>query len=160
MVHGACIGGAVAMVSCCDVVIATADAFFSIPEVRLGIAPGSLMPFFLRAIEARSLRRYLLSGERFAADEAKRIGLVHVVCETEACDSTLAGLIDEMLLAGPNAVAQAKHLLRRLTHAPISSELLAELQSEFDARFNSPEAAEGRASFREKRKPTWYRRLS
>src|SRR5262249_37960848 len=62
-VHGACIGGAVAMISCCDVVIAAQNAFFSLPEVRLGFAPRPLIPFFLRAIDARSLRRYLLSGD-------------------------------------------------------------------------------------------------
>jgi methylglutaconyl-CoA hydratase len=157
LVHGACIGGAVALVSCCDVVVAAQNAFFSLPEVRLGFAPGPLIPFFLRAIDARSLRRYLLSGERFTAEEALRIGLVHQLCEADASDdAALAGLIDEMLLAGPNAVAHAKGLLRRLTHAPISRELLAELQGDFDTRFNSPEAAEGRLSFREKRKPKWF----
>ncbi|MGZ5813704.1 MAG: enoyl-CoA hydratase/isomerase family protein, partial [Xanthobacteraceae bacterium] len=67
LVHGGCIGGGIALVSCCDIVIAARDAFFSLPEVRLGFAPGPLIPFFLRAVEARSLRRYLLSGERFAA---------------------------------------------------------------------------------------------
>jgi methylglutaconyl-CoA hydratase len=157
-VHGACIGGAVAMISCCDVVISAQNAFFSLPEVRLGFAPGPLVPFFLRAIDARSLRRYLLSGERFAAEEALRIGLVHQLCDFTAGDAALSALIDEMLVAGPNAVADAKRLLRRLTHVPISPELLAELQSEFDTRFNSPEAAEGRASFREKRKPKWFPR--
>jgi methylglutaconyl-CoA hydratase len=157
LVHGACIGGAVAMVSCCDIVLAAADAFFSIPEVRLGIAPGPLMPFFLRAIDARSLRRYLLSGERFAAEEARRIGLVHMVCAGDTCESALAGLLDELLLGGPNAVAQAKQLLRRLAPAPISADLVTGLQNEFEGRHDSPEAAEGRASFREKRKPTWYR---
>ena len=74
LVHGACIGGGVALVSCCDVVLAAGTAFFALPEVRLGFAPGPLIPFFLRAIEVRSLRRYLLSGERFAAGEAKRVG--------------------------------------------------------------------------------------
>ena len=156
LVHGACIGGAVALVSCCDVVIATHNAFFSLPEVRLGFAPGPLIPFFLRAIDPRSLRRYLLSGERFAAEEALRIGLVHQLCAPEAADAALAAVIDEMLLAGPNALAHAKQLLRRLTNAPISQELLAELQGEFDQRLNSPEATEGRASFREKRKPNWF----
>jgi methylglutaconyl-CoA hydratase len=155
LVHGACIGGAVAMISCCDVVVATHGAFFSLPEVRLGFAPGPLIPFFLRAIDPRSLRRYLLSGERFAAEEGLRIGLVHQLCAPEAADAALAAVIDEMLQAGPNALAHAKHLLRRLTNAPISQELLAELQEEFDQRLNSPEAVEGRASFREKRKPTW-----
>jgi methylglutaconyl-CoA hydratase len=157
LVHGACIGGAVALISCCDIVIAAQNAFFSLPEVRLGFAPGPLIPFFLRGIDARSLRRYLLSGERFAAAEALRIGLVHQLCAADASDdAALAGLIDEVLLAGPNALAHAKGLLRRLTHAPISQELLAELQGEFDARFNSPEAVEGRLSFREKRKPKWF----
>src|SRR5262249_34339997 len=80
LVHGGCIGGAVALISCCDMVIAARNAFFSLPEVRLGFPPASLIPFFLRAIDARALRRYLLSGERFSADEALRIGLVHQLC--------------------------------------------------------------------------------
>jgi methylglutaconyl-CoA hydratase len=156
LVHGACIGGAVALISCCDVVIATNNAFFSLPEVRLGFAPGPLIPFFLRAIDPRSLRRYLLSGERFAAEEALRIGLVHQLCAAEVADAALAAVIDEMLHAGPGAAAHAKQLLRRLTQVPISTELLTELQHEFDQRLNSSEAVEGRASFREKRKPRWF----
>jgi len=155
LVHGACIGGAVAMISCCDMVIATQNAFFSMPEVRLGFAPGPLMPFFLRAMGARSLRRYLLTGERFSADDALRIGLVHQVCDAGASDVALSKLIDEVLLAGPNAVVHAKELLRRIANCPISTELLAKLQSEFDQRVHSLEAVEGRASFREKRKPKW-----
>jgi len=160
LVHGACIGGGVALVCCCDVVIAADDAFFSMPEVRLGFAPGPLIPIFLRAIDARHLRRYLLSGERFKADEAMRVGLVHALCPAEAKEQALARLIDELLMAGPNAAAHAKALLRRLGGTPISQELLAELQADFDQRFRSDEANEGRASFREKRKPAWYRKPS
>jgi methylglutaconyl-CoA hydratase len=155
LVHGACIGGGVALVSCCDIVIAARDAFFSLPEVRLGFAPGPLIPFFLRAIEARSLRRYLLSGERFAAEAAMRLGLVNELYDADGGDAILAALLDELLLAGPNAVAVAKGLLRRLAQTPVSKELLAELQREFDERRLSPEALEGVASFREKRKPRW-----
>jgi methylglutaconyl-CoA hydratase len=156
LIHGACIGGGVALVCCCDVVIAADDAFFSMPEVRLGFAPGPLIPIFLRAIDARHLRRYLLSGERFKADEAMRIGLVHALCSAEAKEQALARVVDELLMAGPQAAAHAKALLRRLGGAPISQELLAELQADFDRRFHSDEANEGRASFREKRKPAWY----
>jgi methylglutaconyl-CoA hydratase len=156
-VHGACIGGAVAMISCCDMVMATQNAFFSLPEVRLGFAPGPLIPFFLRAIDPRNMRRYLISGERFAAEEALRVGLVHQLCSPDAGETALAKLLGEVLLAGPNAAVHAKELLRRLTDVPISQELLAELQVEFDQRFHSPEAEEGRASFREKRKPNWFR---
>jgi methylglutaconyl-CoA hydratase len=156
LVHGACIGGAVAMIACCDLVIASDDAFFSLPEVRLGFAPGPLIPFFLRAIDPRSLRRYLISGERFSAADALRVGLAHQLCVREAGEGALAHAIDELLLAGPNAAAHAKALLRRLTREPITPELLAGLQADFDQRFDSPEAVEGRASFREKRKPAWY----
>lgn len=155
-VHGACIGGGLALVCCCDMVIASPDAFFSLPEVRLGFAPGPLIPFFLRAIEPRSLRRYLITGERFKAEEALRIGLVHQVCATGGGDQALEALIDEALLAGPGAVAQAKRLLRELTGTPVSPALLGKLQGEFDVLFKSPEAAEGRASFRDKRRPSWY----
>ena len=155
LVHGACIGGGVALVSCCDIVVAARGAFFSLPEVRLGFAPGPLIPFFLRAMEARSLRRYLLSGERFAAEAAMRIGLVHELYDTVDGDAALAALLDELLLAGPNAVTVAKGLLRRLGQPPVSKELLVELQREFDQRRHSPEAVEGIASFREKRKPRW-----
>lgn len=155
LVHGACIGGGVALVSCCDVVLAAREAFFALPEVRLGFAPGPLIPFFLRAIGARSLRRYLISGERFTADEAMRVGLVHHLYDSEAADAALMRLVDELLLAGPNAAAQAKRLLLRFTQAPPSPEILAELQREFEVGFHSPEAAEGRAAFREKRKPGW-----
>jgi methylglutaconyl-CoA hydratase len=156
LVHGACIGGGVALLSCCDVVLAARSAFFAVPEVRLGFAPGPLISLFLRAIDARSLRRYLLSGERFTAEEAMRVGLVHELYDAEAADAALARLVDELLLAGPNAVAQAKRLLLRFAHPPPSPELLAELQREFEQGFRSPEADEGRAAFGEKRKPRWY----
>jgi methylglutaconyl-CoA hydratase len=156
LVHGACIGGGVALLSCCDIVLAQRTAFFALPEVRLGFAPGPLIPLFLRAIDARGLRRYLLSGERFAAAEALRLGLAHELCEAETADAALARIVEELLLAGPHAVAQSKRLLLRFAHPPPSPELLAELQGEFEHGFHSPEADEGRASFREKRKPSWF----
>jgi methylglutaconyl-CoA hydratase len=156
LVHGACIGGGVALLSCCDVVLAQRTAFFALPEVRLGFAPGPLIPLFLRAIEARGLRRYLLSGERFAAVEALELGLVHELCDAETADAALARIAEELLLAGPRAVAQAKRILLRLAHPPPSPEFLAGLQAEFERGFHSPEADEGRASFREKRKPSWF----
>ena len=67
IVQGACIGGGLALATCCDVVLATPDAFFAIPEVRLGVAPGPLTLFFMQAIPPRALRRYLISGERISA---------------------------------------------------------------------------------------------
>jgi methylglutaconyl-CoA hydratase len=154
--QGACIGGALALASCCDVVIASRDAFFAIPEVRLGFAPGPLLGAFARGIGFRALRRYLLSGERFSAEEGHRLGLAHRLCDAPELDGAVDELIDQLLLGAPDAAATAKRLLRR--HAPpaLSADELRDLQRAHDAMADSPEAAEGRAAFKDKRKPGWY----
>jgi methylglutaconyl-CoA hydratase len=155
LVRGACIGGGVALVACCDRVMATRDAFFALPEVRLGLAPGPLMPFFIAAFGARAARRLLLTGERFGADEALRFGLVHGLCEAEDAEAAATRITGEMLQAAPQAAAEIKATLRRLTGQPVTPGLLAELQTQFRASAGSAEAQEGRAAFREKRKPKW-----
>jgi methylglutaconyl-CoA hydratase len=154
--QGACIGGALAIASSCDVLVASRDAFFAIPEVRLGFAPGPLLGAFARGIGYRALRRYLLSGERFSAEEGHRLGLVHQLCEPQELDGAVDELIDALLLGAPNAAATAKHLLRR--HAPpaLSADELRDLQRAHEAMSDSKEAAEGLAAFKEKRKPSWY----
>jgi methylglutaconyl-CoA hydratase len=154
--QGACIGGALAIASSCDVVIASRDAFFSIPEVRLGFAPGPLLGAFARGLGYRALRRYLLSGERFSAEQGYRLGLVHRLCDAQELDGAVDELVDHLLLGAPNAAATAKHLLRRHAPAALSPEELRELQRDFEAMAGSAEAAEGRAAFKEKRKPSWY----
>ena len=156
VVQGACIGGALALASCCDVMVASREAFFSIPEVRLGFAPGPLIGSFLRAIGYRALRRYLLSGERFTAEEAHRLGLVQQLCDAPAIDSVTDELIDQLLLGAPAAAANAKRLLQKLAPAALSAGELREMQAAFEAMAKSDEAAEGRAAFKEKRKPRWY----
>jgi len=157
VVQGACIGGALALASCCDVMVACRDASFSIPEVRLGFAPGPLIGFFARAMGYRALRRYLLSGERFSADEAHRLGVVHQLCDAAVIDDAADRLIDDILLGAPGAAARSKQLLRQQTPPGLSADELRELQAAFDAMASSGEAAEGRAAFKEKRKPNWYR---
>jgi methylglutaconyl-CoA hydratase len=154
--QGACIGGALAIASCCDVMVASRDAFFAIPEVRLGFAPGPLLGAFARGIGYRALRRYLLSGDRFSAEDGHRLGLVHRLCDAEGLDGTVDELIDALLLGAPDAAATAKGLLRR--HAPLalSADELHDLQRAHEAMADSQEAVEGRAAFKEKRKPGWY----
>lgn len=154
--QGACIGGALAIASCCDVIVASREAFFSIPEVRLGFAPMPLIGFFARAMGTRALRRYLLSGERFSGEEALRIGLVHELCDHDAIERALDALIDQCLLGAPGAVARAKEALRKQAPDALSPDELRELQAGFDALSASEEVAEGRAAFKEKRKPRWY----
>lgn len=155
LIHGGCIGGGLAFAACCDVAIAARDAFFSLPEVRLGFAPVPLTPFLLRAIHPRSLRRYLVSGERFDAETALRIGLVHELADAAALEAVLGKIVAGFLEAGPDAAATAKRVLRRQAGGAITDELLAELQREFRSGADSAESREGRAAFREKRKPSW-----
>jgi methylglutaconyl-CoA hydratase len=158
LVHGACLGGGLALAACCDVVLAERGAFFAMPEVRLGFAPGPLMPFVVNAVGLRHARRLLVSGERFDAEEALRIGLAHRLCETGQAEQAVAQCVAELLQAAPQATAEVKATLRRAAGQDITPELLAELQADFNARANSAEAQEGRAAFREKRPPRWTKR--
>ncbi len=160
LVRGACVGGGLALACACDILIAGRSAFFSVPEVRLGFTPGPLSLFFARALGTRAFRRYALTGERFSAEEGARTGLVHELCDDEALDRVLAGQVDELLLAAPNAASAAKSIARRLAAPDANENRVAELQAQFLELRHSTEAQEGQASFREKRKPSWYKTLS
>src|SRR5262249_34725253 len=155
LVHGACLGGGVALAACCDVVIAERNAFFAMPEVRLGFAPGPLMPFFVNAVGPRQARRLLISGERFDATEAHRIGLVHQLFAESDREQTLARGVAELMQAAPRAASEVKATLRQLATQPLTPELSAALQRAFRSNVDSAEAQEGRAAFREKRPPRW-----
>ena len=138
-------------------IIAGREASFAIPEVRLGFAPGPLIATFVRAMGYRAVRRYLLSGERFSAEEGLRIGLVGKVCETAALEAECGAWIDQCLLGAPGAISRAKQVLQRNAVPPaMSIDQLRELQAAFEALSSGEEAAEGRRSFKEKRKPNWY----
>lgn len=148
LVHGAAVGAGAAFAACCDIVVATEDAFFSIPEVRVGMAPLGVAPFLLRAIGQRAFRRYGLSGERIAAAEARRLGLVHEVCAADAIEETSARIADELLHGAPGAISTLKRAVAQYAAPPRATEA--------PPAPRSAEAIEGIASFREKRKPSWY----
>ena len=152
VVHGGAVGGGAAFAACCDVAIATDGAFFSIPEVRVGMPPMGVMPFLIRAMGHRNFRRYGLSGERIVPAEAQRIGLVHAVCDAAALDETLARITDELLHGAPGAIAELKAASAQFA----SPNLDAILAHRAPHNPKSPEAVEGIASFREKRNPSWY----
>lgn len=153
VVNGGAIGGGAGFAACCDVVIAADGAFFSIPEVRVGFAPLGVTPFLIRAMGHRSFRRYSLTGERIPAPVALRLGLAHEVCEMSQIDETLERITDDLLHGAPGAIAELKQAADRF-----ASPSLAAIRADEPARHrpHSPEAREGIASFREKRKPSWY----
>jgi methylglutaconyl-CoA hydratase len=152
VVHGGAIGGGATFPACCDIAIATEAAFFSIPELRVGMPPMGVMPFLIRAIGHRSFRRYAFTGERFAAATALRIGLVHEACDATSLDGTLERILDDLLHGAPAATAALKEAAAQFS-APTLSAILAATH-QHDPK--SAEAVEGVASFREKRKPSWY----
>src|SRR5437763_9682462 len=152
VVHGGAIGGGAAFVACCDIALATDSGFFSIPEVRVGMPPLGVMPFLVRAMGHRSFRRYGLSGERIGAAEAMRLGLIHQVCDAAAVEETLARLCDEVLHGAPGAIAALKSASADFASPPPAA-ILAHRPPHSPM---APEAIEGIASFREKRKSKWY----
>jgi methylglutaconyl-CoA hydratase len=152
-VHGAAVGGGAAIAACCDVVLAADDAFFSIPEVRIGMPPLGVTPFVIRAIGHRSFRRYGLSGERFGAAEALRVGLVHEVVSAVKLDERLAEIADAMLHGAPLA---QRTLKADMEHSVIPSVEAIRKRSASHGSPRTAEALEGIASFKEKRKPSWY----
>jgi methylglutaconyl-CoA hydratase len=154
-VHGPIYGGGVGVVAACDIAIASEDATFCLSEVRLGIVPGMISPYVVRAIGERTARRYFQTAEVFDAHEARRIGLVHDVVAPDALDERIAKLLKQLRSAAPGARAVAKKLAGDIAGRSIDDALIretSELIADVRAR---PEAREGLSAFLEKRKPSW-----
>jgi len=124
--------------------------------VRWGITPAPIIPLLVDRIGARATGRLALTGERFDAAMALRVGLVHDVCPATELEAAGARFIDHLLLAGPEAVAITKELIAEAVETPFTGAYHDRIVAEAARRRRTPEAAEGLASFREKRKPRWY----
>ena len=145
-VQGHALGGGCGLVACCDIAVAEPTAQFAFSEVKLGIVPAVISPFALAKIGTTAARRYFVTGERFSATEALRIGLIHEV--TDDLDGAVERVVGELLSAGPSAARAAKELAR----APQSAEETAE---RIAAHRTSQEGQEGLRAFLEKRSPAW-----
>ena len=145
-VQGHALGGGCGLVACCDIVVAEPGAQFAFSEVKLGIVPAVISPFALAKIGSSAARRYFVTGERFSAEVALRIGLVHEVADDP--DGAVERVLAELLSAGPAAARAAKALAR----APLAAQETAELIA---AHRTSVEGQEGLRAFLEKRPPRW-----
>jgi methylglutaconyl-CoA hydratase len=123
-VQGHALGGGAGLVACCDIVVAEPGAQFGFSEVKLGIVPAVISPFALAKIGPSAARRYFVTGERFSADVALRIGLIHEVAED--LDAAVDRIVGELLSAGPNATRAAKQLAKRVHTADETARLIAE----------------------------------
>lgn len=156
LVQGGCFGGGTGIVAACDIVVASEDALFAITETRWGLMAGIILPQLCQAIGLRATRRYALSGERFDAQEARRIGLAHEVCANGKLEEVGARIVDALLMNAPNASAATKRRALAVAGAVVDDALFADLVREHASTRQLAEAVEGLASFKEKRKPSWY----
>ena len=157
LVQGGCFGGGTGIISACDVVIAADDALFAITEVRWGLTAAIIIPQLCDAIGVRQVRRYALTGERFGAEEARRIGLVHEVVPLAELSAAGAKMVEQLLANAPAALAETKQLAMESSFGGMSVDdaAYARLVKMHAARRQTDEAAEGLASFAEKRAAKW-----
>jgi methylglutaconyl-CoA hydratase len=154
-VSGAALGGGSGLVAACDVAIAAEGTVLGFPEVRLGIVPAAIAPYVIAKIGWTHARRWFLTGERFDAATALRIGLVHEVVPEAELDAAVDRTVRALLSSSPDAVARAKRLLKGLNAlAPDGALLDLTARTIADARA-SAEGQEGLTAFLEKRRPSW-----
>lgn len=157
-VHGACMGGGAGIAAACDIVIAQESAKFRFSEVRLGLTPGTISPFVIRAIGPRFAKALFVTGEGFDAEYAEKIGLAHYVVKNEAEMEALTEDISKLVFhAAPNAVRHAKQLVDEVADHPINEDLMHMTARHIAARRASDEGKEGLSAFLEKRKPNWVK---
>ena len=156
LVQGAAFGGALGLICCCDIAIASKNTQFCLSEVKLGLVPATIGPYVCRAMGQRQARRYMLTAEVISAYQAKQLGIIHKLVSTPFLfNPCLEGLIKQLTANSPNAVRKAKALCHLCESSVLdaslrkqTSELIAELRA-------SPEGQEGINAFLEKRKANW-----
>jgi len=145
-IQGHALGGGCGLAACCDIVIAEPAAQFAFSEVKLGIVPAVISPFALAKIGPGAARRWFVTGERFMAETALRIGLIHEVAAD--LDAAVDAVLGELLTAGPEAARAAKQLARAPQTTDETARRIAELRT-------SAEGQEGLRAFLEKRPAAW-----
>jgi methylglutaconyl-CoA hydratase len=154
-VHGHAFAGGMGLVSACDIAVAAFEAEFCLSEVRIGLIPATIGPYVVAAMGARASHRYMLTGERFGAAEAYRIGLVHEITPAEKLDEKIDELLIHLVTGGSAAHAQTKALIDLIAQSPLNQTLIEETATRIAKVRASDEGREGIRSFLEKRKPNW-----
>jgi methylglutaconyl-CoA hydratase len=155
LVQGGCFGGGTGLVAACDVVVAADNATFSIAEARWGLTGAIIIPQLNDAIGVRQVRRYALTGERFDAQEARRIGLVHEVVPVGELAAAGERIVAALLANAPRAIAETKALALASAFGNPDRATFDRLVEAHARKRQSAEAAEGLAAFVEKRPARW-----
>ena len=154
-VQGDVYAGGMGLVAACDMAVAADSAGFCLSEVKIGLIPATISPYVIRAMGARAAHRYFLTGERFDAAEAQRIGFVHEVASADALDEKLDAMLKPLLGAGPAAVRACKQLVIDVAGRDIEPGLVAATVEGIATIRASAEGKEGVQAFLSKRKPSW-----
>jgi methylglutaconyl-CoA hydratase len=153
-VHGAALGGGAGLTAVCDVVVAARDTVFGFTETTLGIVPAMISPYVIRKIGLSAARRWCLSGARFSAGEAQRLGLVHELVPASRLDAAVQQIVQEVLKAAPSAVAATKRLLADVADRR-PGDVLALTVDALARQRVSPEGREGIQAFLDRRAASW-----
>jgi methylglutaconyl-CoA hydratase len=158
-VQGPAYGGGVGLVAACDLAIACREATFALSEVRIGLIPAVISPYVIAAIGPRMARRYMLTGERFEAAEAFRIGLIQELCEIADLDGYVQLAATQFLMGGPVALAASKKLLAEVSGRAVDERMAHDTAGRIADIRAGAEGREGIAAFLEKRDPAWVEQL-
>jgi methylglutaconyl-CoA hydratase len=153
-VNGHAFGGGLGLVASGDIAIGAIGARFSFSEVRIGVVPAMISVVVLPKIGTHQAMRLFLTGERFGAEEAVGYGLLHKAVEADQLEAAIDAEIDAIARGGPNAVREAKRLIRTVSRLP-EDEAFSWAEARIAELFASDEAAEGMAAFAAKRPPRW-----
>jgi methylglutaconyl-CoA hydratase len=156
-VQGAAFGGAVGLVSCCDIAVAEEGTSFCLSEVKIGLIPATISPYVIRAMGERAARRYFTTAERFSATEAHRVGLVSELVAEGELDAAVNTLVDALLQNGPTAVRAAKKLVVDVAGRECTPQLIEDTCGRIAQIRVSQEGQEGLGAFLHKRKPNWIK---
>jgi methylglutaconyl-CoA hydratase len=156
-IQGAAYGGAVGLVSCCDMAIATPQASFCLSEVKIGLFPATISPYVIDAIGARAARRYFLSAEQFSAETAQQMGLISEIASEQQLDSSIQKLTARLLGNGPIAMQNAKKLILDVAGQVRGDTLIAETSQRIAAARVSEEGQQGLKAFLHKHPAPWLK---
>lgn len=156
-VQGAAFGGAIGLISCCDIALASSNASFALSEVKIGLVPSTISPYVIAAIGERHAKRYFMTAERFDANTALQISLVHEAVEEQFLDDKVEQLITAILSNGPEAVVAAKQLVFAVSGKAIDSSLIEHTCEVIAGIRVSAQGQEGLSAFLDKRKPHWLK---
>jgi methylglutaconyl-CoA hydratase len=154
-IHGDCYAGGVGLAAVCDVLVAADGANFCLSEAKLGLLPGTISPYVIRALGEQASRRYFVTAERFGAAQAAALGFVHEVCAADALDAKVDEIVAALVANGPMALRACKALVQDVAGVAIDAALRDETARRIADIRASAEGREGVQSFLNKRSPAW-----